>query len=72
MRIEYNKLIRDRIPRLLRLQGTGGYSMVEDLRAYPWVLEIYEYEDTPRLLASISKHVIEPAERKVEEIRQKK
>ena len=58
--------------RLLRLHGSGGYSMVEDLRAYPWVLDIYEYQDTNQLLASLSDQVIEPAEQKVEELREDK
>jgi hypothetical protein len=45
---------------LLRQVGATGYSMVNDLRAYPWVLDIHEYESKNSLLASLS-DVIQPA-----------
>ena len=45
---------------MLRQVGTTGYSMVKDLRAYPWVLPIYEYEFDVTLLEQIS-DVIKPA-----------
>ena len=52
----------------LWLAGTGGYSMFKDLRAYPWVLPIYEYEDPRALIASLPV-VIEPAEAMAEAFR---
>ncbi len=45
---------------LLRQVGATGYSMVSDLRAYPWVLDIYEYDSGASLLEQIS-DVIRPA-----------
>lgn len=45
---------------MLRQVGATGYSMVNDLRAYPWVLDIYEYESKASLLEHIS-DVIKPA-----------
>ena len=54
----------------LRLAGTGGYSMFDDLEsAYPWVLPKYEYQDMPSLITSVRKAILEPAERKVLELR---
>ncbi len=52
----------------MRLEGSAGYSMFEDLGAYPWVLPTHEYQNLESLLASITE-VIEPAERKVKELR---
>jgi uncharacterized protein YjbI with pentapeptide repeats len=38
----------------LRLAGTGGYSMFDDLqRSYPWVLPTHVYQDTQDLLAAL-------------------
>jgi len=45
---------------MIRQVGASGYSMVDDLRAYPWVLDIYEYESKDSLLEQISE-VIRPA-----------
>jgi uncharacterized protein YjbI with pentapeptide repeats len=45
---------------MLRQVGASGYSMVKDLRAYPWVLDTYEYESEATLLKQISE-VIRPA-----------
>jgi hypothetical protein len=52
----------------LRRAGSGGYSMFKDLRAYPWVLPTYEYEDPRALIASLAA-VIEPAEAMAEAFR---
>ena len=52
----------------LRLVGTGGYSMFDDLRAYPWVLETYEYDNAGSLLSALSK-VIAPANEMAERLR---
>jgi hypothetical protein len=45
----------------LRLAGSGGYSMFQDLGAYPWVLPVHEYDDPGALIASLAA-VIGPAE----------
>jgi uncharacterized protein YjbI with pentapeptide repeats len=45
---------------MLRQIGATGYSMVKDLQAYPWVLDIHEYESEVTLLKQIS-DVIRPA-----------
>jgi uncharacterized protein YjbI with pentapeptide repeats len=54
----------------LRLTGSGGYSMFDDLaRAYPWVLETYEYDDGAALIADLP-NVISPANEMAEKFRQ--
>jgi len=45
------------------------YAMYEHFRRYPWVLELYHYEDLESLLATFTEQVILPAERKVIEMR---
>ena len=57
--------------RLLIQKGAREYGMIGHFKRYPWVIETYEYEDTPQILASISEQVIEPAEQRVEELREK-
>lgn len=53
----------------LRLAGSRGYSMFDDLkRSYPWVLETCEYDDTGSLLSNLSK-VIAPANEMAERFR---
>jgi uncharacterized protein YjbI with pentapeptide repeats len=44
------------------------YSMSKDFQLYPWVLELYRYRDKDTLITSLKKHIIEPAERKAEEL----
>jgi hypothetical protein len=45
------------------------YAMFEDLRRrYSWVLPTFRYQDTSDLLASLQKHIIEPAEQKAKEL----
>jgi hypothetical protein len=45
------------------------YAMFEDLRSrYSWVLPTFRYQDTTDLLASLDKKIIEPAERKAQEL----
>ena len=56
--------------RLLIQQGADEYAMLEHLKRYPWVIDTYEYSDEPQLLAALSDQVIEPAEAKVEELKQ--
>ena len=53
----------------LRLAGSSGYSMFEDLKAYPWVLETHEYADPPTLIASLAA-VIRPADEMAETFRE--
>src|SRR5262249_18833234 len=53
----------------LRLAGSGGYSMFDDLQSsYRWVLDTHEYQDSASLIASLSE-VIAPADAMVEELR---
>lgn len=52
----------------LRLRGSGGYSMFDDLKAYPWVLEVQQYESGERLITGLDE-VLAPAEQKVRELR---
>jgi hypothetical protein len=53
----------------LRLAGSGGYSMFDDLqRAYPWVLDIHEYDDGGSLISALPK-VIAPADEMAEKLR---
>lgn len=56
---------------LLRLEGSEGYSMIEDLaRSYDrWVLPVREYPDPERLIAEIGNYVIRPAEEKLKVLR---
>jgi hypothetical protein len=52
----------------LKLRGTTGYSMFEDFRAYPWVLDTYHYADGGSLIKAIAE-VISPAEELAERLR---
>ncbi len=53
----------------LRLAGSGGYSMFEDLqRAYSWVLKVQEYQDSASLVSALAELIV-PADRMAEELR---
>ena len=52
----------------LRLVGSRGCSMFDDLRSYRWVLDTHEYQNSASLIASLSE-VIAPANAMVEELR---
>jgi hypothetical protein len=52
----------------LRLTGAGGYSVFDDMKAHPWVLDTHEYEDAERLIASMDR-VLAAVEEKVRELR---
>jgi hypothetical protein len=39
---------------LLRAKAAGGYSMVADLTAYPWVLGVHQKESTATLMEELS------------------
>jgi hypothetical protein len=54
----------------LLLKGSGEYSMFEHFKRYPWVLETYEYPSSERLIAGLSKHVIGPAEKYAQSVRE--
>lgn len=45
------------------------YGMFEHFRRYPWVLEVYRYDNLDRLLASLREKVIAPAEEKARALR---
>jgi hypothetical protein len=57
--------------RLLVQSGASEYALLGHFKRYPWVIKTYQYDDIPQLLASLSEQVIEPAEIKVEELREK-
>jgi len=52
----------------LRLIGSGGYSMFDDLHAYNWVLKIHEYKDGSSLISTLPE-VIAPADEMAEILR---
>ena len=55
----------------LRLKGSSGYSLFDDLEAaYNWVLPIYEYDDGSSLIKTLPE-VMAPAVKKLEELRGK-
>ena len=54
----------------LRLSGSRGYGMFDDLKSYPWVLKIYEYIDDKSLIGNLS-NVITPAIKMAEVFRRK-
>lgn len=56
----------------VRLVGSGGYSMFDDLRrAYTWVLDTYEYNDARSLLSALPE-VIAPANEMADRLRNHK
>ena len=49
------------------------FAMLQDLRKrHPWVLPTYRYKNLDSLIASLQTKVIEPAERKVQQLERKK
>jgi hypothetical protein len=48
----------------LLLAGTTEYAMFEHWQRFPWVLPVYKYKRTGKLLANLAKRVSAPAERK--------
>jgi uncharacterized protein YjbI with pentapeptide repeats len=52
----------------IRMVGSKGYSMFEDLRRYNWVLKPYKYVDGNSLISALPK-VIAPADRMAEKLR---
>ena len=50
------------------LASAGEYGMFEHFRRYPWVLEIYQYESSQDVIASLTDKVIAPAEVKAKEL----
>ena len=44
------------------------YGMFDDFQDYPWVLPTYRYTDLDSLLATLEEQVIDPAERKAQEL----
>jgi uncharacterized protein YjbI with pentapeptide repeats len=52
----------------LRLAGSGGSSMFEDYRAYPWVLQTHEYQDSQSLILALPA-IIAPADKMADELR---
>jgi hypothetical protein len=55
----------------LKLAGSGGYTMFDDFqRAYPWVLDIYKYNDGQSLISDLPR-VIGPADEMAEKFRKR-
>jgi hypothetical protein len=52
--------------------GDRPYSMFADYWKYDWVLPVRCYESADALLASLAAHVIDPAERKLEDLRRRR
>jgi Pentapeptide repeats (8 copies) len=52
----------------LVLASDHEYAMFEHFKRYPWVLEVYRYEDSREVLASLEAKVISPAETKAREL----
>jgi hypothetical protein len=50
------------------LLGETTYTMFDDLRAWPWVLETYRYTSPEQLIANLGERVIRPAEAKAFEL----
>jgi hypothetical protein len=42
--------------------GSEEYPMFEHFRRFPWVLDVFEYQDTASVIASLQDKVIGPAE----------
>lgn len=51
------------------LQGQREYAMFEHFKPYPWVLPLHAYQTPEAMLSEIVEVIIEPAERKVKELR---
>jgi hypothetical protein len=49
-------------------RSSREYGMFEHFKRYPWVLQIYPYEDIDDLLESLPEKVISPAEAKWKEL----
>jgi hypothetical protein len=49
-------------------KGTDEYSMFEHFRRFPWVLKVFEYEDTASVVEALQDKVIGPAEAKAKEM----
>ncbi len=55
----------------LILKEQVEYAMFKHFRRYPWVLPLHEYESPEILLDNIISAIIDPAEKKVAELRRK-
>lgn len=53
----------------IMLKGQKPYPLFQDFSSYGWVLPTFEYESEAHLVENLGGGVIEPAERKVQEIR---
>lgn len=71
---EFQALIPNRpsVPvRLLVQRGAKEYALIGHFKRYPWVIDTYQYEDIPQLIASLNQVFIEPAGQMVEQLREK-
>jgi hypothetical protein len=52
----------------LLLASDYEYGMFEHFKRYPWVLEVYRYDDPHEVLTSLEAKIISPAEAKAKEL----
>jgi uncharacterized protein YjbI with pentapeptide repeats len=52
----------------LVLASDYEYGMFEGIKRYPWVLDVYRYDDPHEVLTSLESRIISPAEAKVREL----
>jgi hypothetical protein len=50
------------------LEANKAYATFGDLRRYPWMLPLFTYKDQMSLLSSLKESLIDPAERKAQEL----
>jgi hypothetical protein len=55
----------------IRLEGSGDYSMFDDLSSYAWVLKPHKYKDSESLISALSE-VIAPADKMAEKFRKQR
>ena len=53
------------------LRGQAEFSSMQHVKAFPWLLPTFEYDNQEHLLSSLHTNVIVPAETKVLELRQR-
>jgi hypothetical protein len=52
---------------LIRMKGAEGYILIEDYRAYPWVLPEFEYESESSLISDLAR-IVEAADVKAQQL----
>lgn len=52
----------------IMLSSDYEYALFEHIKRYPWVLDVYIYDDQKMLLSNLKEKVIDPAEKKAREL----